>query len=132
MTVQHAIGEDAGIWKPEQVAAGIKNTNNTHALRIEQPGMYRIACRRWPVECPAPILGIPSENPKNQYAYQAISPDKVRIQVANQLLEKAIAPEEEAVVFEVELSPGKTFLITDFIEGKARYGVYYTYVERIE
>ena len=132
LTIQHAIGEDSGIWKPEQVAAGVKNTNNTHALRIEQSGTYRIACRRWPVECPGPILGIPSENPKDQYEYQAISPDKVRIQIANQMLEKTIKPEEEAVGFEVELSPGKTFLVTDFIEGSERYGVYYTYIERVE
>ena len=39
LTIQHAIGEDKGIWKPEQVAAGMKNTNNTHALKIEQKGI---------------------------------------------------------------------------------------------
>ena len=131
LTIQHAIGEDKGIWKPEQVAAGMKNTNNTHALEVDQRGTYRISCRRWPKECPGPILGIPTENPKNLYTYESISPEKVRIQIANQLLEKEIQPEEEAVIFEVLLEKGKTFLVTDFIEGKEKYGVYYTYVEYV-
>lgn len=132
LTIQHAIGEDRGIWKPEQVAAGMKNTNNTHALKIERDGKYRISCRRWPKECAGPILGIPAENPKGLYHYQTISPQKVRIQIANQMLEKPIQPEDEAVVFEVVLERGKTFLVNDFIAGKERYGVYYTYIELLK
>ena len=129
LTIQHAIGEDRGIWKPEQVAAGMKNTNNTHALKIERPGTYRISCQRWPKECTGPILGIPVKNPKNQYIYEGIAPDKVRIQVANQLQEKIIRPEDQAIIFDVNLQTGKTLLVNDFIEGDERYGVYYTYVE---
>lgn len=128
LTIQHAIGEASGIWKCEHVAAGVKNSNNRHALEIEQDGVYKISCRRWPRECSGPIHGIPSENPKDLFDYQTIRPDKARIQIANQLIESEIGPEDEEAVFVVNLKKGKTLLSTDFIEGKEAYGVYYTYV----
>ncbi|MEH0152686.1 arylsulfatase [Limibacter armeniacum] len=128
LTIQHAIGEDGGIWKCEQVAAGMKNTNNTHVLEVEKAGYYLISCRRWPKECPGPIWGTPEENPKNLFNYQTIRPEKVSIRVANQMLEKNISPDDEAVTFSVALEKGKTLLVNDFMEGKSRYGVYYTYV----
>lgn len=128
LTIQHAIGDDNPIWKSEQVAEGLKNKNNTHALKIEKEGKYLISCRRWPKECPGTMLGIPKVNPKNWFNYKPISPDKVRIQIANQIFEKSIAGEDEEVVFEVFLEKGKTFLANDFVEGEEHYGVYYTYV----
>ncbi|WP_282134037.1 arylsulfatase [Seonamhaeicola maritimus] len=132
LTIQHAIGEDGGIWKPEQVAAGMKNTNNTHALKVEKSGDYLISCMRWPKECSGPILGVPKKNPKDLYEYKTISPNKVRISIANQIIEKDIQSNEEAVTFKVNLKKGKTLLVTDFLEGKKKYGVYYTYVECLE
>ncbi len=132
LTIQHAIGEDPGIWKSEQVAAGMKNRNNIHALKVEQEGTYLISCRRWPKECPGPILGVPKENPKGWFTYQTISPDKVRIQIANQIIEKEVLGDESEVIFEVNLEKGKTFLTNDFIEGKEKYGVYYTYVKLLK
>lgn len=128
LTVQHAIGEDRGYWKCEQVSAGLRSLNNKHALRVARAGRYRIECMRWPKECSGPILGIPSENPKNWFTYETISPDRVRIEIANQVIEKSIGSEDHAVVFDVNLEPGKTILTNDFIEGKDNYGVYYTYV----
>ncbi|WP_220763758.1 arylsulfatase [Flavobacterium sp. UMI-01] len=131
LTIQHAIGEDAGIWKCEQVAEGIKNRNNTHALEVEKTGEYQISCRRWPKECPGTILGIPKENPKNLFEYKTIKPTKVRISIANQMLEKEILPTDEEVNFRVHLDKGKTLLVNDFVEGKETYGVYYTYIQKI-
>ncbi|MBK1879813.1 arylsulfatase [Pelagicoccus mobilis] len=128
LTIQHAIGEGGGIWKPEQVSAGMKNSNNKHALRIDRAGEYVIELRRWPKECTGPILGVPEKNPKDLYDYQTINPDKARIQIANQILESEIGPHDEAVVFRVRLETGKTILTNDFIEGKKQYGVYYTYI----
>ena len=90
LTIQHAIGEDQGIWKSEQVAAGMKNTNNTHAIRIDRDGYYQISCARWPRECSGPVLGIPKDNPKDWFTYKTIQPDRVRIQIANQIHEKQI------------------------------------------
>ena len=129
LTIQHAIGEDSGIWKPEQIAAGMKNTNNTHALRVEKDGLYQIELRRWPIECEGVIWGVPNQNPKNLFHYETIHPTKARIQIENQILEKDILKNENAVTFNVNLSKGKTFLVNDFIEGKMKYGVYYTYIK---
>ncbi|MCK0189970.1 arylsulfatase [Arenibacter sp. F20364] len=132
LTIQHAIGDDSPIWKSEQVAEGLKNQNNRHAINVEQEGTYRISCRRWPKECSGPILGVPKQNPKNWFEYKPISPNKARIQIANQIVEKDIKLEEEEVTFEVYLEKGKTFLVNDFIEGDEKYGVYYTYVTFLE
>ncbi|MGB5264756.1 MAG: sulfatase/phosphatase domain-containing protein, partial [Lutimonas sp.] len=132
LTIQHAIGEDAGIWKCEQVAAGMKNKNNTHALEIDEDGTYLISCRRWAKECPGPILGVPKENPKELFEYATIKPEKVRIKIANQILEKKIEPNENEVLFKVNLKKGKTLLTNDFIEGDETYGVYYTYISKSE
>ncbi|BAX81080.1 arylsulfatase [Labilibaculum antarcticum] len=132
LTIQHAIGEDGGIWKCEQVAEGMRNTNNTHALRVDRTGTYEISCCRWPKECPGPIWGVPEENPKNLYNYTVIKPEKVRISIANQMLEKEIEAKEEAVIFKVRLEKGKTLLVNDFIEGGEKYGVYYTYIKRVD
>ena len=124
LTIQHAIGESAGIWKSEHVAAGKKSLNDTHAIEIEKDGLYEVQCRRWPKECPGAILGTPSKNPKNFYDYQTIKPQKVRIQIANQIHEKNISGNEEAVVFRLNLTKGKTFLVNNLIENKEKYGVY--------
>ncbi len=132
LTIQHAIGESAGIWKCEHVAAGVKNTNNRHALKIERAGEYLISCHRWPKECPGPVHGVPSDNPKDQFEYETIYPEKARIQIANQVIEKEVDPDAYEVVFKVRLEKGKTLLTSDFVEGKETYGVYYTYISPIE
>lgn len=131
LTIQHAIGESAGIWKAEHVAAGKKSLNNTHALEIEKEGLYQIECRRWPIECPGTIWGVPEKNPKNFYTYKPITPKKVRISIANQIHEKDIEAQDQAVVFTVKLPKGKTLLVNDFIDGKKTYGVYYTYIKPV-
>lgn len=128
LTVQHAIGEDRGYWKCEQVSAGLKSLNNKHSLRVARAGRYRIECMRWPKECSGPILGIPSKNPKNWFTYETISPEKVRIEIANQVIESTIGPDDHTAVFVVNLEPGKTILTNDFIDGDDKYGVYYTYI----
>lgn len=132
LTIQHAIGEDAGFWKCEQVSAGLKSRNNKHAIEVEQAGRYRISLRRWPTECPGPIQGIPAENPKDLFDYETITPELARIEIANQIIEVPIGADDEAAVFEVDLEPGKTILTNDFIENGKAFGVYYTYLSRID
>ncbi|WP_245891534.1 arylsulfatase [Flavobacterium faecale] len=132
LTIQHAIGEDSGIWKPEQIAEGLKNKNNTHAIFVEKEGDYLISCRRWPKECPGTILGIPAVNPKNLFEYKTIAPQKVRISIANQMFEKNIGKEDVEVLFKVHLEKGKTFLTNDFIDKKETYGVYYSYISLVK
>lgn len=132
LTIQHAIGEDGGIWKCEQVAAGMKNTNNTHAIKVEKAGWYKISCCRWPKECAGSIWGTPTENPKNLFQYEIIKPQKARISIANQILEQEVDGDATAVNFTVYLQEGKTLLVNDFIEYDEHYGVYYTYIRKIE
>ncbi|MEL7339308.1 MAG: arylsulfatase [Bacteroidota bacterium] len=129
--IQHAIGEDKGIWKCEQVAAGVKNTNNTHALLVEKAGWYEIECRRWPKECPGPLWGIPAKNPKRQFVYQKIRPEKLVIRIGNQILEQAVGGDDESVRLKVYLEEGYTLLENDFVEGEETYGVYYTYIRKL-
>lgn len=129
LTIQHAIGEGPGIWKPEQVAEGMKSVNNTHAVEVEKAGLYEIRCCRWPKECPGTVWGIPAKNPKNFYSYKTMKPQKARIQIANQIIEKNIVGDEDAITFKVNLKVGKTLLVSDFVEGEKKYGVYYTYMK---
>ena len=131
LTIQHAIGEDRGIWMSKHVASGIKNSNSQYAIEIMTAGKYTISCRRWPKECPGPILGVPSENPKNQFEYQTINPEKVRIEIFDQIYEQEIDPDQEAVEFQIQLLPGKTMLKTEFEQGDENYGVYYTYIRKL-
>ena len=128
LTIQHAIGESKGIWKSEHIAAGLKNKNNKHVLKVQKKGEYLISCARWPKEASGPILGIPSINPKQLFDYKTIRPEKIRIKIANQTFEKNIQPSDESINFKVRLEKGRTTLENDFLEGEERYGIYYTYI----
>jgi len=130
LTIQHAIGEDKGIWKAEQVAAGIRNRNNTHALEIIEAGTYLVSCRRWPKEWPGAIQGIPERHPNHDFDYLPIKPERVRIRIANQMHEKEILPNQESVNFILRLPKGKTLLVNDFVAEGETYGVYYTYISK--
>ncbi|MDO6802324.1 arylsulfatase [Wenyingzhuangia sp. 1_MG-2023] len=132
LTIQHGIGEDSGIWKPEQIASGMKNKNNTHAIDVEKEADYLISCQRWPKECLGAIWGIPNKNPKDMYDYKTIHPEKVQIKIGGQILEKEIQKNQQVVTFKVHLTKGRTLLVNDFIEGKETYGVYYTYISTVE
>ncbi|MFY0653531.1 MAG: arylsulfatase [Cyclobacteriaceae bacterium] len=129
LTIQHAMGKSGGIWKPEQVAGGLKSSNATQAVQFLKKGKYRISCMRWPEECPGKILGVPEVNPKNQYEYQSISPEKAVISLDGKTYEQAISVDDVSVDFDLELEAGKVLLDSHFVEGEEKYGVYYTYIE---
>jgi len=130
LTVQHAIGDDRGIWKCEQVAEGLTNKNNKHAIGIEKDGLYEISLCRWPKECPGAIWSVPAVN-KNHYDYTVIKPTEARIKIQNREFTKAIKGNEEAIVFKVHLKKGHTILVNDFIEADNIFGAYYSYVKYI-
>jgi len=130
LTIQHAIGEDGGIWKSEHVALGIKNKNNTYAIDFETAGKYKVSCRRWPKECPGPILGIPETNPKGQFEYKQIKPEAARIKISNNTIEQKILVNQLSVDFEIDVKKGPTMLQADFIEDQETYGVYYIYISK--
>ena len=131
LTIQNAIGNDGPLWEQSHIAEGRKNKNDTYAVAFAEAGKYQISCRRWPIECSAPITGIPSKNPNNQFKYHAISPQKVQIKLFDALYEQDIKPNAEEVVFELDLKSGETMLSADFIENDQTYGVYYIYVKKL-
>lgn len=87
---------------------------------------------RWPKEFAGPVLGVPADTEGSAFPYSAISPDRVRISIGNQMHEKEIMPEDISIDFTVHLNKGKTLLVNDLIEVEEKYGVYYTYVRRVE
>lgn len=130
-TIQHAMGENGGIWMPEHITGATKSKNNAHAITFAKSGRYRISCARWPRECPGPILGIPAENPKNMFEYKAISPKAVSIKLNAREFKKPIKAGDTEVSFETEVTAGDYIIEADFIDGKDKYGVYYMYVEPV-
>lgn len=126
LTIQHAIGDDKAIYRTDQIALGVKNSNNRHAIEIAQPGNYRFELRRWPKENPGPIKGIQNK-PLEDMEYKAINPDHASLKVGGKMYKKTVSENTEAVVFDVKLGGGKTFLEADFIERDERYGVYFVY-----
>lgn len=128
LTIQHAIGDDRAIYRTDQVAMGMKNTNNKHAIEIARDGNYRFELRRWPKESPGPIKGIQTK-PLPDMEYQSIAPESASINIAGQLHTKPILENAEAVVFDIKLEKGKTLLHADFIEDGQRYGVYFIYAK---
>lgn len=110
----------------------VRNKNNTHALDVVEPGLYKISCMRWPKEIPGPIRGVPDPLPDQKLEYRSISPEKARVSIANQMMEKGIGKSDQSVDFVVKLEKGKTFLVADFMEGDEKYGVYYLYLEKLD
>lgn len=131
LTIQHAVGDDGAIYKQVEVADGVKNKNDGHELTVATAGTYRLSCRRWPLECPGPITGIPTLNPESKFTYKPIVPEKARIRLFDKTYEQPIREGADEVVFEVSLPVGTTRLTANFIEGQEQYGVYYVYVEKM-
>ncbi|TNJ44699.1 arylsulfatase [Tamlana fucoidanivorans] len=132
LTIQNAIGNDTPVWKQSQIAQGKKNKNNKYSVGFATSGKYQVSCRRWPIECPGLILGIPAKNPDNQFDYQTISPEKVRLKIFDKEYLKEVEANSEEVAFEIDVKTGHTMLEADFIEEEANYGVYYIYIKKLD
>lgn len=131
LTIQHAIGDDVGLWKAEQVAEGIKNRNNGYAIKFATTGMYHISLSRWPRECQGKIHGVPERNPKNWYSYKKIRPEKAMIELNGKKYSREINANMKEACFEVRIKQGISFLKADFIENGQPFGAYYIYIERV-
>ena len=132
LTIQHAIGDDPGLWMSSQVAEGLKNKNNTYEVEFAEEGMYRISLARWSRECPGLICGVPAVNPKGQFKYKPIFPELARIEIGGKTYSKAISKEMKEVEFIVQMPKGRSILKTDFVEKGIAFGAYYTYVEKLK
>ena len=131
LTIQHAIGEDGGLWKAEQVAEGIKNRNNGYAIEFATTGTYHISLARWPRECQGEIHGVPERNPKSWYSYKEIKPEKAVIELDGRKYSREINANMKEVCFEVKMKQGTSFLKADFVENGQPFGAYYIYIEGV-
>jgi len=134
LTIQHAIGDLAGIWESKQVASGYKSTNDTYSIMAVKTAKYRFSVRRWPKECPGTIWGVPAKNPKNMFEYNTIHPESVEFVLDGKTYHKTISADDIEVNFDINVKKGRHKISCDFIEPNAtsqykKYGAYYIYVQ---
>ena len=112
-------------WNQPHILNGLEG-NGFWAVQVAVPGNYRFELCRWPKEADAPITGAVDKG-------IAIPITSARLQIADADLSKAVAPEDNACVFEVSLDAGSTRLQTWFTdENGGSRGAYYVYVTRLE
>lgn len=110
-------------------------------VKVEQPGTYRFALRRWPVELDLPLDGcVPLEDarshiyaPPDPYC-QAIHPVQARLRLFDQEQAQPVASGDREAVFTMTLPAGVTQMDAWFREadGEEERGAYYVYVERLK
>ncbi|MFI3247606.1 MAG: arylsulfatase [Rikenellaceae bacterium] len=132
LTIQHAMGQDPGLWMPYQIAEGIRNRNNGYEIEIPKDMRCKISLARWPRECPGAIWGVPSENPKAMFEYTSITPESASLKIGSDAaMVKEITKDMYEVNYEVDLKAGRHFIETDFIDDGKPFGAYYIYIEAI-
>jgi len=131
LTIQHAIGEDKGIWKTKHISEGKRNRNGTHMIHFEKSGIYKFSCCRWPREYPGPFLGVPRSNRNKALKELPISADSIRLKVGEMEQIHEIPEDTIEVTFQQTL-PAGTFPVEAFIQDHGEeFGVYYLYIEPI-
>jgi hypothetical protein len=126
-------------WNQSQVRAGLA-CNGYWEIDVAVSGRYRFELRRWPREedlaiaegIPGPLKPFRAEIKHGWGGGRAIPVVGAAIQVSDHEASKPVAPDDECVVFLVELNAGETRLqtyLTD--EEENTIGAYYVYVERV-
>lgn len=128
-TIQHAIGDDSPLWKQEQVAEGVRNSNAKHIIDVAESGVYTVELRRWPKENPGPIGGLPSDT-SHDLPYRKIAPKHAHVQIGLQRIAKDVNLDQEAVRVQMHLQKGIHQLTAQFSDDSGRYGVYYIYLSK--
>lgn len=127
-------------WNQNHIAAAHQSTG-TWAVKVERPGRYRFALRRWPAELGLPIDGVISPADVEALAPydprtvpQAIRPVRARIRLFDLEQTVEIAAGEREAVVEFDLpKAGETRLDAWFADAAgAEQGAYYVYVERVD
>jgi len=112
-------------WNQGFIRQGMKS-NGFWAVKVDSPGTYEFALRRWPIEVDAPInAAIPNG--------KAIAASKARLLIGKTDSSRPVGKEDKAAVFRVELQAGSTRMQTWFSDdeqGEPR-GAYYVYVKRL-
>jgi hypothetical protein len=99
-------------------------------------GEYRIELRRWAREAATPIAAALERHPHAYGAFvagMALPVKEARLRVGSFEAKRAVAADDQAVVFTTKLPVGRTKLQTWFLdaEGQEIAGAYYVYVERL-
>ena len=86
------------------------------AVRILQPGRYRIELTRWP-----------------RHLQQSMEANSIQLRIQGQTISKTLTNSDTSAEFEVQLEPGETRLESTLAsnDGKQR-GAYYAYISLIE
>ncbi len=130
LTIQHAMGEDPGLWMPDQIAAGVRNRNNGYEIELAHDMKCKISLARWPRECPGRIWGVPELNPKSMFEYSVITPQSATLKIdSSEPMVRAITADSREVLFEVDLAAGRHFIETNFVIDGESFGAYYVYIE---
>jgi arylsulfatase A-like enzyme len=126
-------------WNQNQVASAQKSCG-TWTVKIEEPGRYRFALRRWPGELDLPLdAGISQDVADRLAPYQehtnprTIHPVRARLALFEREHAADVTPGQREVVFELDLpQAGDTRLDAWFADARGEeQGAYYVYVERL-
>ena len=127
-------------WNQQHIALAQKSAGKW-TVRIEKPGRYRIALRRWPEELDLPLDEVMSEEEAAALApYMRTVVKPMRIQPAAAVLHIAgksyrmpCLPGEKEAVFNLDFEPiDTTVLEAGFENGEGETeGAYYVYIEHM-
>ncbi|HKL21966.1 MAG TPA: sulfatase-like hydrolase/transferase, partial [Tichowtungia sp.] len=109
------------------------------AIKVEQPGTYRIALRRWPRESGLSLRSgaepgepVPGLEANRETEGVALPITEARIEIAGQTKSMDIPNDMPEAVFEMELPAGDTDLKAHFtLKSGEEIGAYYAYVEKL-
>ena len=132
LTIQHAIGESAGLWTAEQICEGVKVDNDSYSVLFNSAGKYKISVARWSRECQGDIWGVPDVNPKNWYTYETIHPESITLKIGGETYTEMVSEGMKEVDFEVSVKEGQQIIEVNYIENGKPFGAYYTYIEKID
>jgi len=121
------------VWNHEQVAEA-ERSDGFWAVKIAEDGLYQFSLRRWPREVNKPItdpLSVHRHEPEDDI----FTATTARLKIAAFDQSKLVQPDDEEVIFQVNLKKGETrvqaWFINDMGDGQT-HGAYYVYVERID
>lgn len=128
-------------WNQSQVRNAMNGPENTGFWNVEiaEAGEYEFRLKRWPDEADAGISEAlpPGEPVPGTKAFRLtpgkkIEPVKATIQIADQAARSRVIPDQDEVIFQLQLQPGKTRLTSTFETKKGDvYGAYFVYVTKL-
>ena len=126
-------------WNQADIRAGLM-CNGYWEVEIARPGCYHFELRRWPREedrelvagIPGPLKPFTAAIARGWGGGRALDVTDARLRVGDQRWVQAVAPEQRAVAFEVEVEAGETQVQGTFrLADGAELGAYYLYVTRV-